>query len=323
MGEDVTALASEQECCKWHYIFTKGYVNTLRSRRAMPGDYWTASTVEDYMRCKVINYPIGVQNEAMRRDAFKTWILSSKMVDDKEKNKKGLFVVIFDPNTQDVKFVKNFSLSVNSKVETLALLEHINLGTFLVTSELLAAVAEGAGAGPHPRVFLRRIFPIQDEREKRQQEVVVEELTLGKVVTHVNDCHVLVVQQREHASGIDFDQFILSRVRQVAVLFRPKGEEGEVVELQLDSKMAVEEVVRRLSKATGRKVDEVEVFKCTATAEEPTGRAGVVAVEGRGETLEGMLEECRVGRRTVYYSTRGGRNRGEDASVSMEEEIRA
>merc|ERR1719319_1814548 len=183
LGEDVTALASEQECCKWHYIFTKGYVNTLRSRRAMPGDYWTATTVEDYMRCKVINYPIGVQNEAVRRDAFKTWILGNKSMEDGEKNKKGLFVVIFDPNTQDVKFVKNFSLSVNSKVETLALLEHINLGTFLVTSELLAAVAEGAGAGPHPRVFLRRIFPIQDEREEHQQEVVVEELTLGKVVT--------------------------------------------------------------------------------------------------------------------------------------------
>jgi len=40
-------------------------------RRAMPNDYWTADTVEDYMRCKVINFPIGVHNEAMRRDAFR------------------------------------------------------------------------------------------------------------------------------------------------------------------------------------------------------------------------------------------------------------
>ena len=37
----------------------------------MPNDYWTADTVEDYMRCKVINFPIGVHNEAMRRDAFR------------------------------------------------------------------------------------------------------------------------------------------------------------------------------------------------------------------------------------------------------------
>ena len=58
---------------QWLYIFTKvrlssltkpfqteskwalfqGYVSNLRSRRALPNDYWTADTVEDYMRCKV------------------------------------------------------------------------------------------------------------------------------------------------------------------------------------------------------------------------------------------------------------------------------
>ena len=51
---------------QWLYIFKKGYVNILRSRRALPNDYWTAETVEDYMRCKVINFPIGVHNEEMR-----------------------------------------------------------------------------------------------------------------------------------------------------------------------------------------------------------------------------------------------------------------
>ena len=29
-------------------------MSNLRSRRALPNDYWTADTVEDYMRCKVI-----------------------------------------------------------------------------------------------------------------------------------------------------------------------------------------------------------------------------------------------------------------------------
>ena len=32
---------------QWLYIFKKGYVNILRSRRALPNDYWTAETVED------------------------------------------------------------------------------------------------------------------------------------------------------------------------------------------------------------------------------------------------------------------------------------
>ena len=44
------------ELNQWLYIFTKGYVSNLRSRRALPNDYWTADTVEDYMRCKVANF---------------------------------------------------------------------------------------------------------------------------------------------------------------------------------------------------------------------------------------------------------------------------
>ena len=78
---------------QWLYIFTKGYVSNLRSRRASPNDYWTAEKVEDFMRCKVENYPIGEQNERMHRDAFRTWIISRKLSDEKEKDKKNLFVL--------------------------------------------------------------------------------------------------------------------------------------------------------------------------------------------------------------------------------------
>ena len=117
---------------QWLYIFTKGYVSNLRSRRALPNDYWTAETVEDYMRCKVINFPIGVHNEEMRRDAFRTWIVSRKLVEEKEKEKKNLFVVSYNPENQEVKYIKNMCVHVETKVETLGLLEHINLGTVQV-----------------------------------------------------------------------------------------------------------------------------------------------------------------------------------------------
>merc|ERR1712130_307282 len=120
---------------QWLYIFTKGYVSNLRSRRALPNDYWTAETVEDYMRCKVINFPIGVQNEEMRRDAFRTWIISRKLADEREKDKKNLFVCTYNPSTQEVNFVKNICLNVETKVETLGLLEHINLGTVKITDQ--------------------------------------------------------------------------------------------------------------------------------------------------------------------------------------------
>ena len=42
------------EFCYWHYIFTKGFVGILRSSRATPGETWTATTVSDYLRCKVV-----------------------------------------------------------------------------------------------------------------------------------------------------------------------------------------------------------------------------------------------------------------------------
>ena len=60
------------ELIQWLYIFTKGFVSNLRSRRALPNDYWTAETVGDFLRCKVINFPIGVTNVEKRRDAFRT-----------------------------------------------------------------------------------------------------------------------------------------------------------------------------------------------------------------------------------------------------------
>ena len=88
-------LGSGNILSQWLYIFTKGYVSNLRSRRALPNDYWTAETVEDYMRCKVINYPIGVHNEEMRRDAFRTWIVSRKLAEE-----KATFSAFFPKNKQ-------------------------------------------------------------------------------------------------------------------------------------------------------------------------------------------------------------------------------
>ena len=104
----------------------------LNARRALSSDNWRAETVEDYMRCKVINFSIGVHNEERRRDAFRTWIVSRKLFEEKEKEKKNLFVVSYNPESQKVKYVKNMCIHVETKVETLGLLEHINLGTVQV-----------------------------------------------------------------------------------------------------------------------------------------------------------------------------------------------
>ena len=50
------------------------------------------------------------------------------MSDEKQKDKKNLFVVTYNPETKERKFVKSMSLHVDTRVETLAFSEHINLG---------------------------------------------------------------------------------------------------------------------------------------------------------------------------------------------------
>ena len=302
---------------QWLYIFTKGYVSNLRSRRALPNDYWTAETVEDYMRCKVINFPIGVHNEEMRRDAFRTWIISRKLADEKEKDKKNLFVCTYNPITQEVKYVKNICIHVETKVETLGLMEHINLGTVGVNEEFINKVTFGTNVTPGSRVFIRRIFPIQNESDERLEDVVVSEAKLGDNLTHIDDCHVLVIQEGGHCcGGVDFDKFIVSKIREIRVQFEPKDDGCSVcvdVNLALDPKINFREVVKKLSEATGIDSDNLELFKCYATKSMNKRPAEFPETENE-KNVESLLEGCTEGPKTIFYRIKSG-------EISSEEQL--
>lgn len=287
---------------QWLYIFTKGYVSNLRSRRALPNDYWTAESVEDYMRCKVINFPIGVHNEEMRRDAFRTWIISRKLADEREKDKKNLFVCTYNPSTQEVNFVKNICLNVETKVETLGLLEHINLGTVRITDQFFNLVTFGTSVTIGSRIFIRRIFPIQNESDERLEKVIVTEAKKGDSLSHIDDCHVLVIQEGGHTNGLDFDKYIISKIREISVHFEPKPEcMGEQVDLALDPKISIEVVLKKLSDATGIDPKELELYKCYST-KSMLKRPAEFPVETESEkNLESLLEWCKEGVKTVFY----------------------
>jgi hypothetical protein len=288
---------------QWLYIFTKGYVSNLRSRRALPNDYWTAETVEDYMRCKVINFPIGVHNEEMRRDAFRTWIISRKLADEKEKDKKNLFVCTYNPSSQEVKYVKNISIHVDTKVETLGLLEHINLGTVNITEQFFNDVTFGTNVShPDSRIFIRRIFPIQNESDERLEKVVVTEAIKGDILTHIDDCHVLVIQEGGHYDGVDFDKFIVSKIREISVQFEPKDECcGVDVDIALDPKISFNEVLKKLSDATGIEADNLELFKCYATKSMMKRPAEFPVDVESDMNVESLLEWCKQGPKTIFY----------------------
>jgi len=256
----VTEVATNHS--QWLYIFTKGYVSNLRSRRAMPNDYWTAETVEDYMRCKVINFPIGVQNEAMRRDAFRTWIISRKVSDEKEKDKKNVFVCIYNPDIQEVKFLKTLSLPVETKVETLGLLEHISLGSVKVDEKFFHDVTFGVPVTLGVKIFIRRIFPIQNENDEKMQRVLVTEAVLGTTLTHIDDCHVLVVQTKKtYPDSLDFDQFLLLKIREVEVRCINRDQPNHTLKLCLDPNFTKSEIVGRLAHVLQKPRNRIQIFR--------------------------------------------------------------
>ena len=302
---------------QWLYIFTKGYVSNLRSRRALPNDYWTAETVEDYMRCKVINFPIGVHNEEMRRDAFRTWIVARKLADEKEKEKKNLFVVSYNPVTQKITYIKNMCIHVETKVETLGLLEHINLGTLQITEEFFSTVLFGTNIKKGSRVFIRRIFPIQDESDERLEDILVTEARLGDSLSHIDDCHVLVIQESGgQEAGLDYDQFIISKIREINVQFEARDECcGHSVDILLDPKISYSEVLKKLGSALGSEADNIELFKCYST-KSMMKRPAEFPVEVESEkNVESLLEWCKEGPKTIFYRLKTDGSSSEDEQL--------
>ena len=73
----------------------------------------------------MINHPIGVDNAALRRSAFKTWIIAEKEVEEEvgaaNRKEKRMFVCTYNPNNQTVTFAKKFTMSVEAKTETLGM----------------------------------------------------------------------------------------------------------------------------------------------------------------------------------------------------------
>ena len=294
---------------QWLYIFTKGFVSNLRSRRALPNDYWTAETVEDYMRCKVINFPIGVHNEEMRRDAFRTWIISRKLADEREKDKKNLFVCTYNPTSCQVNFVKNFCLNVDTKVETLGLLEHINLGTVKITDQFFNQVTFGTKVAVGDRIFIRRIFPIQSESDEKLEKLIVTEAKRGENLTHIDDCHVLVIQEggQGHVNGLDYDKYIISKIREITVRFEPRPEpdaKSFSVDLPLDPKLSIDSVLSRLSESLCLEAESVELYKCYSTKSMMKRPAEFPVELATEKNLESLLEWCKEGMKTVFYRLR-------------------
>ena len=253
-----------------------------------------------------------------------SFFISRKLADEREKDKKNLFVCTYNPTTQGVNFVKNICLNVETKVETLGLLEHINLGTVKITDQFFNLVTFGTSITMGVRIFIRRIFPIQNESDERLEKVIVTEAKKGENLTHIDDCHVLVIQEGGHTNGLDFDKYIISKIREITVHFEPKSEcSGEHVDIPLDPKISIGHVLKKLSDATGIDPKTLELFKCYST-KSMMKRPAEFPVEIESEkNLETLLEWCKEGVKTIFYKLKSDSKKhvGSPPSRPLEQQL--
>jgi len=166
---------------------------------------------------------------------------------------------------------------------------------------------------------------------KKLIKVLVTEAKKGEYLTHIDDCHVLVIQEGGHTKGIDFDEFIISRIREIAVRFEPQsvGDSSlQTVDIRLDPKLNVSEVLKRLSEATGIVEDDLDLYKCYSNSKsdltERSIRPSQFPMEAssyRKESLASLIERCNEVKKTVFYGRKSSFNvRNIGGSISHLEE---
>ena len=305
------------------YIFTKGYVSNLRSKKSVRNEIWEAQTMEDFQRCKVMNFPIGMDNVDMesRRKAFNTLIVDREVRKENAEQKE-LFVVRYNPSSKNITFVKRLQIQAThmSGMVTLGHTEGIQLGCVMVTEDLKYKVLIDSGLGPmamgKAKVFIRRIFPIQDEMLLIQEGILVSKVTVGKIITHIDDYHVLVIQ--DPGEGMDYDEFIISKIREIKVQFEEvevlDDEDGISVELSLAPQTSPREVARTLATQLGLQESEVELFKYTSSS-----TMQHVDVENESENVESLLNYCKKGTKIIFYRMKGHSSDESNNSDFMEE----
>ena len=132
--------------------------------------------------------------------------------------------------------------------------------------------------------------------------MVVSEAILGDSLSHIDDCHVLVIQEGNHEEGVDYDKFIISKIREIKVQFENKEDCcGEATEMSLHPKITCSEVLKKLSGALGQARENLELFKCYASKSKKKRPAEFPVDVESEKNVESLLEWCNEGSPTIFY----------------------
>ena len=183
-----------------------------------------------------------------------------------------------------------------------------------MTEDFISSVLMDTEAETGSRVFIRRIFPIQDENDANLEDILVSEVTVGDTISHIDDCHVLVIQ--EPGDGLDYDEYIISKIREIKVQFESRDEsDGALVELSVDPNISYTELVRRLGARLGVDANILELFKCYATKSMKKRPADFPVDVESERNVESLLEWCKEGPKTIFYRLKSDGSSSEDEQL--------
>ena len=145
----------------------------------------------------------------------------------------------------------------------------------------------------------------------------MSEAKLGENLTHIDDCHVLVIQEGGEAGvGLDYDQFIISKIREITVQFESRDDIcGSVVKLSLDPMITYSDVLKRLGAELGSEVDNMELYRCYATKSMKKRPAEFPVDTDTEKTLDSLLEWCTEGPKTIFYRLKTDGSSSEDEQL--------
>ena len=127
----------------------------------------------------------------------------------------------------------------------------------------------------------------------------MSEVVKGQLLTHVDDCHVLVIQQE--GEGINFDQFIIGKIREITINIEPRKGEGPDYKVTMDPDSSITDMIAKFSEISGSPQSFISLYECYSSKKMVT-RSAEYPVDPTGETKLGqMFEFCRDKPRTLFY----------------------
>jgi len=304
-GDFTSRRSSRRKISLTQWVYnSKGFVSNLRSwifpnvKKVLVGNgtegHCNPETMGDIMRLtNLCDFP----------NNYKTWVIARENSKSKREHvdQKMLFVCSYNNESQEIKYKGNICITTQTQRETQDLTNPLQLGTVAVTDDFLSKICFGF-TEISSKIFIRRVFPNEDESDPEIQKLLVTEIVKGQQLTHVDNCHVIVIQENGPGiNRINYDQFILKKIREMKILFKSRCNKGTCFEAMLDSDSGVDIVTETLAQLAMISISHIRIYECYSGRNMVTRSAEFPIDTESDVKLAQMFNHCKDNPKTIYY----------------------